>query len=182
MLTNDELLAEIDRHFLEAERLARVDTFERAGRGIHGWFKGETAHLVQGLAAEGKLRGWTGDAWITEDRKKWADLKVETADGPLWLEVRALHYRERTGFGADLLSGMTDAIGVTDDVVRLLRVPEGSPMILLFVYPRPDPEAWTSLMESYASRIHPISVKETSAIGDYPESLYICKLAVEGAF
>ena len=65
---------------------------------------------------------------------------------------------------------------------RLLRVPDGSPMILLFVYPRPEPEAWASLMESYASRIHPISVKETSAIGDYPESLYICKLAVEGAF
>lgn len=182
MLTNSELLGEIDRHFLEPECLAQVDTFQRVGRGMYGWFKGEIAHLVQTLAADGGLRGWTGDAWITEDRKKWCDLKIDTADGPLWMEVRALHYRTHTGFGADLLSGMTDAIGVTDDVVRLLRVPDGTPMILLFVYPRPEPDAWTSLMESYSQRIYPISVKEQSAVGDYPEALYICKLAVEGAF
>lgn len=182
MLTNDELLAEIDRHFLAAERLERVAAFQRAGRGLQGWFKGEMAYLVQSLAAEGKLRGWTGDAWLTEDRKKWADLKVDTADGPLWLEVRALHHRKHTGFGADMLSGMTDAIGVTDDVVRLLRAPDGQPMILLFVYPRPEPEGWASLMESYGQRIYPISVKEQGSVGDDPEELYVCKLAVEGAF
>ncbi|MFQ5473009.1 MAG: hypothetical protein ACE5FA_09020 [Dehalococcoidia bacterium] len=179
-MDNAALLTEIDRHFLDPDRIARVENFQRAGRGLFGWFKGETAHLFQNLAAGGQLRGWHGDAPITEDGKKWCDLRADTDDGPLWLEVKALRYQQRTGLGADLLSRMTDAIGVTDDVVRLLRVSEGTPMILLFVYPRPDAADWAGLLESYGKRIFPISVTEQSTVSDYPDPLYISKLTVEG--
>jgi hypothetical protein len=100
----------------------------------------------------------------------------------VWLELKAIQHRVRPGPGADILSQIGDSLGVTDDVVRLLRVPEGSPHIVIFVYPRPEPETWSALMEAYRRRIYPIAVDEMTSPADYPQGLYVCKLEVKGGF
>ena len=182
MLDAAGLFAEIDRHFLEAERLRRVALFARAPRLAEGWFKGELMYLLEGLANERKVGRWAADVPITEDRKKRCDFRVELEGEPAWLEVKTLHYGTRGGIAADILSGMSDAVGVTDDVIRLLRVPDGTPHIVLFVFPRPATDAWAETMGSYKRRIAPIGVEEESSPEGYPEALYVCKLAVSGGF
>jgi hypothetical protein len=77
---------------------------------------------------------------------------------------------------------MSEAVGVTDDVIRLLRVPDGSAHIVLFVFPRPSADAWAETMASYKRRVAPIEVEETTSPEGYPEALYVCKLAVSGGF
>jgi hypothetical protein len=181
MLNPDDLFGEIDRHFLGAERLARVEAFKRAGRGVEGWFRGETVYLLQRLASEGKLGGWQVNAPITQDGKQRCDLRVDAGGGPLWIEIKGLHFGSRAAM-PEVFSGMSDALGVTDDVVRLLRIPEGTPLVLMFVYPRPEPAAWRELLHSYQRRINPIRVEEQTSVEDYPASLYVCKLAVSGGF
>ena len=74
-----------------------------------------------------------------------------------------------------------DGVGITGDVVKLMRAPNGEKVLLLFVHPRPSAEKWSLLMDAYAHRISPIAV-EQSDVTRYPESLYVCKLAVKESF
>lgn len=177
----DTLFADIDRHFLDAERLARVDAFQRAGRGVEGWFRGEMAYLLERLVSQGKVRGWQANAPITQDGKQRCDLRVETGGAPLWIEIKGLNFGSRAAM-PEVFSGMSDALGVTNDVVRLLRIPEGTPLVLMFVYPRPEPAAWRELLDAYRRRINPIRVEEQTSVEGYPASLYVCKLVVKGGF
>jgi hypothetical protein len=98
---------------------------------------------------------------------------------PLWLEVKALV--EPAKAAADM-GFIGKSGGFTDDLVKLLRVRDGERGVLLFVLPRPSPEQWGDLLDTYQRRIAPITFAEQSLIQSYPPEVYVCKLALKEAF
>lgn len=178
-MTRDELFAEIDRHFLAPESLRRAELFARHGRAsAEGWFKGELMLLLETLVGDRHIDGWRADVPISEDNRQRCDFRIVTGGKALWLEVKTL---VQPGQVAD--SGvMARGGGFADDLVKLMRVPDGDKGLLLFVAPRPEPAQWVELLASYARRIAPLGFRELSEIGSYPSALYVCKLEVREAF
>jgi hypothetical protein len=176
------LFAEIDRHFLAPEALKRAALLGRVGTDAGGWFKAELAYLLDSLLKADRIRAWRANTPIAEDNRQRCDFRIELAEGgPLWLEVKSLADPARSGPLADS-AVFARGGGFTDDIVKLLRVPDGDRAVLLFVYPRPDAVQWSELMSSLARRIAPISFPETSVLAEYPPELYVCKLAVSEGF
>ena len=175
------LFAEIDRHFLAPEALKRAALLGRVGADAGGWFKAELAYLLDSQLKSGQIKAWRANAPFTEDKRQRCDFRIETPDSVLWLEVKSLADPARSGPLADS-AVFAKGGGFTDDIVKLLRVPDGDRAVLLFVYPRPDAAQWSELMSSLARRIAPIDFAETSALADYPPDLYICKLSVSEGF
>jgi hypothetical protein len=179
---NATVFAEIDRHFLAPEALKRAALVGRVGGDAGGWFRAELAYVLDSLLKAGKLREWRGNVAISEDNRQRCDFRIEVADsGPLWFEVKAISDPARAGPLADTAMFARGST-FTDDIVKLLRVPEGERAVLLFVYPRPEPGRWGELMSSLARRIAPISFTEESAVADYPPELYVCRLSVSEGF
>ena len=180
----DTLYAAIDRHFLAPEALARVRHLGRAARDADGWFKGELAYLFATLVDEGALTDWRINVPIVEGRPQRCDFRLVVGQTPLWLEVKALAQgvgpAGRVDPGFFLQKGGPGDI--TEDLVKLMRVPDGDTAVLLFAHPRPDATAWSEIMSAYAGRITPIAFKETTSLADYPPELYICKLTLTGGF
>ena len=194
----DTLFAAIDRHFLAPEALARVRHLGRSGRDAEGWFKGELTYLFASLVADGALTDWRINVPITEGRSQRCDFRLVPARPsqsahpevskdertPLWLEVKALPQgggpSGRVDPGFFLQKGGPGDI--TEDLVKLMRVPDGDTAVLLFAYPRPAADAWAEIMSAYARRIAPIAFKEMTALSDYPPELYVCKLTLTGGF
>lgn len=183
------LFAAIDRHFLAPEALARVRHLGRLGREADGWFKGELAYLFDSLVADGGLTEWRANVPIVEGRPQRCDFRLlpphpESAGGPLWLEVKALPQgggpSGRVDPGFFLQKGGPGDI--TEDLVKLMRIPTGHAAVLLFAYPRPDAAAWAETMSAYARRIAPIAFKEETSLADYPLELYVCRLSLSGGF
>jgi hypothetical protein len=189
-MNSQPLYAAIDRHFLAPEALARVRHLGRSGRDADGWFKGELTYLFASLVADGALTDWRANMPITEGRSQRCDFRLtlpahpEPVEGPLWLEVKALPQgggpSGRVDPGFFLQKGGPGDI--TEDLVKLMRVPDGDTAVLLFAYPRPDATAWSEIMSAYARRIAPIAFKEETSLSDYPPELYICKLRLTGGF
>jgi len=185
------LFAEVDRHFLAPEALKRAALLGRVGPDAGGWFKAELAYLLDTLLKAGRIKAWRANAPFTEDNRQRCDFRIEFAGGdpsipqgergPLWLEVKSLADPARSGPLADS-AVFAKGGGFTDDIVKLLRVPDGARAVLLFVYPRPDAAQWSELMLSLVRRIAPIGFTETSALAGYPPDLYICKLSVSEGF
>jgi len=180
----DSLYAAIDRHFLSAEALARVRHLGRAGRDADGWFKGELAYLFASLVADGALTDWRVNVPIVEGRPQRCDFRLVVDGAPLWLEVKALPQvggpMGRVDPGFFLQKGGPGDI--TEDLVKLMRIPGGDAAVLLFAYPRPEAAAWAETMSAYARRIAPISFREETSLADYPPELYVCKLRLAGGF
>jgi hypothetical protein len=190
----DPLFAAIDRHFLAPEALARVRHFGRSGRDVEGWFKGELTYLFASLVADGALTDWRANVPITEGRSQRCDFRLvvparpevskDERSAPLWLEVKALPQgggpSGRVDPGFFLQKGGPGDI--TEDLVKLMRVPDGDTAVLLFAYPRPAADAWAEIMSAYARRIAPIAFKEETSLSDYPPELYIGKLRLTGGF
>lgn len=180
----DHLFAAIDRHFLAPEALARVRYLGRLGRESDGWFKGELAYLFATRVAEGALTDWRANVPIVEGRPQRCDFRLVLDRAPLWLEVKALHQGGGPAGGID--SGFYLQKGgpgdITEDLVKLMRIPDGRAAVLLFAYPRPDATAWGETMSAYARRIAPIAFKEETSLSDYPPELYVCKLSLSGGF
>ncbi|HET9477580.1 MAG TPA: hypothetical protein VFP63_08845 [Dehalococcoidia bacterium] len=195
---SDPLYAAIDSHFLAPEALARVRHLGRAARDADGWFKGELAYLVATLVDDGTLTDWRINVPIREGRPQRCDFRLLAArpevskDTPLWLEVKALPQggspsgRVDPGFflqkGGPGDTSTALSAGITEDLVKLMRVPDGDTAVLLFAYPRPEADAWSEIMSAYARRIAPIAFKETTSLADYPPELYVCKLKLTGGF
>jgi hypothetical protein len=176
------LFAEIDRYFLAPEALKRAALLGRVGADAGGWFKAELAYLLDTLLKAGRIKAWRANAPFTEDSRQRCDFRIELAEaGPLWLEVKSLADPARSGPLADS-AVFAKGGGFTDDIVKLLRVPDGDRAVLLFVYPRPHAAQWSELMLSLTRRIAPIDFTETSVLADYPPDLYICKLSVSEGF
>ncbi len=184
MASKQDLLAAIDRHFLAPDALARVRHLGRSGRDADGWFKGELACLFASLVADGALTDWRANMPITEGRSQRCDFRLVPDRTPLWLEVKALPQgggpSGRVDPGFFLQKGGPGDI--TEDLVKLMRVPDGEAAVLLFAYPRPAADAWSEIMSAYARRIAPIAFKEETSLSDYPPELYICKLRLTGGF
>jgi len=184
MTMPDPLFAAIDRHFLAPETLARVRHLERIGRDAGGWFKGELAYLFASLVAAGALTDWRANVPIVEGRPQRCDFRLVLDRTPLWLEVKALPQgggpAGRVDPGFFLQKGGPGDI--TEDLVKLMRVPGGDTAVLLFAYPRPDAAAWGETMSAYARRIAPIAFQEETSLADYPPELYVCKLRLTGGF
>ena len=191
------LYADIDRHFLAPEALKHAALLGRAGPDAGGWFKAELAYLLDSLLKADRIKAWRANAPISEDTstavgtgsRQRCDFRIEFADpsipqgerGVLWLEVKALADPARSGPLADS-AVFAKGGGFTDDIVKLLRVPDGDRVVLLFIYPRPDAAQWSELMSSLARRIAPIDFTETSTVAGYPPDLYVCKLSVSEGF
>ena len=127
------LFAEIDRHFLAPEALKRAALMGRAGSDAGGWFKAELAYLLDSLLKGGAIKGWRGNAPISEEGRQRVDFRIELADsGPLWLEVKALADPARSGPLANP-AVFAKGGGFTDDIVKLLRVPDVAKVELLGV-------------------------------------------------
>jgi hypothetical protein len=181
-VSSSTLDAEIDRHFLAPEALKRAALLGRAGPDAGGWFKGELVYLLDSLLKAGDIKGWRANAPITEEGRQRVDFRFEFADSPpLWLEVKSLADPARSGPLADS-AVFAKGGGFTDDIVKLLRVPDGERLALLFVYPRPDPAQWSELLSSLARRIAPITFTEESDVASYPPEVYVCKLSVSEGF
>ena len=190
MLEFDPLYAAIDRHFLAPEALARVRHLGRSARDADGWFKGELAYLFATLVDDGTLTDWRINVPISEGRPQRCDFRLLAArpevskDTSLWLEVKALPQgggpSGRVDPGFFLQKGGPGDI--TEDLVKLMRVPDGDTAVLLFAYFRPAATAWSEIMSAYARRIAPIAFKETTSLADYPPELYVCKLKLTGGF
>jgi hypothetical protein len=181
----DDLFPRIDRHFLAPEMLARVAAFPRAGRDVEGWFKGELAYLFDSLTGAGGLADWRANVPIVEGRPQRCDFRLASSGGGvLWLEVRAVPQRRPSAGALDpgVFMQKGGAADVTEDLVKLMRVPDGETAVVLFVYPRPQPADWAEQMSTFSRRIAPISFKEESRLEDYPEALYICRLRLAGGF
>jgi len=182
----------VDAHFLAAEALARVRLFSRLGRDAAGWFKGGLAFLFHRLATDGKLEEWRANVPLREDpsaalgtgSRQRCDFRVVVDGSPLWVEVKAIPQRQQGGGrvhpGFYLHTG--GAGDITEDLVKLMRVPDGDTPVLLFAHLRPEAAGWAELLSAYARRIAPIAFAEKTSISDYPEELYICKLALSGGF
>ena len=184
MTDRSSLITAVDAHFLAPEALARVRLFSRLGRDVEGWFKGELAYVFESLRREGAIGEWRANVPLREDGRQRCDFRIVLSGEPLWLEVKALPQRSSSGGRVDpgfflQKGGPGD---VTEDLVKLMRVPDGESLVLLFAYPRPDPAGWSEIMSAYARRITPISFREESRLDDYPEELYVCKLSLEGGF
>ncbi len=185
VLDKSSLLAEIDRHFLTPDALSRIQLFSRHARNVEGWFKGELLYLFSNLASAKAVGDWASEVRIAPESKQRSDFRVRLSDGMLWVEVKTLFHGIQGGQPVDLgvyFPRSADGVGVTDDLVKLLRIPEGNKELLLFVHPRPDASAWSEIMSAYARRIAPIAFEETTALADYPPELYICKLTLKGGF
>ena len=178
------LYADIDRHFLAPEALKHAALLGRAGPDAGGWFKAELAYLLDTLLKAGRIKTWRANVPFSEDNRQRCDFRIELAasePGPLWLEVKSLADPARSGPLADS-AVFAKGGGFTDDIVKLLRVPDGDRVVLLFIYPRPDAAQWSELMSSLARRIAPIDFTETSTVAGYPPDLYVCKLSVSEGF
>ncbi len=170
----------IDRHFLAPESLRRIQLLARHGRfEAEGWFKAETMYVLDSLAKGGTIDGWRANVPITENTKQRCDFRVVTNGQPIWLEVKTLV--EPAKAAADM-GFIGKGGGFLDDLVKLLRVPDGDRAVLLFVIPRPAPEQWSALLETYQRRIAPITFAEQSLIQAYPDAVYVCKLALKEMF
>ena len=181
----DSLFAAIDRHFLAPEALARVRLFSRYARQVEGWFKGELLHIFSNLEGAGEIEDWASEVRIAPESRQRSDFRVRRADGLLWIEVKTLFHGIQAGQPVDLgiyFLKSADGVGITEDLVKLMRVPDGDTAVLLFAYPRPDATAWSELMSAYARRIAPIAFKEETSLSDYPPELYVCKLKLTGGF
>lgn len=177
---NDALFTEIDAHFLAPESLRRADLLARHGRSsAEGWFKAELMLLLETLAKDGKIDGWRADVPITEDNRQRCDFRIVAGGQPLWLEVKTL---VQPGQVAADTGVMTRGAGFGEDLVKLMRVRDPEKGVLLFIVPRPEPAQWADLLQTYSRRIAPLGFRELSDITKYPESLYICKLAVQEMF
>jgi hypothetical protein len=171
----------IDRHFLAPEALKRAALLGRAGPDAGGWFRAELAYVLDSLLKADGIRGWRANVPISEDNRQRVDFRIETPGSPLWLEVKAIADPARAGPLADTAMFARGST-FTDDIVKLLRVPDGDRAVLLFVYPRPDTSQWSELMSSLARRIAPIDFTEESDLASYPPELYVCRLSVSGGF
>jgi hypothetical protein len=170
----------LDKHFLARECLARAQLLARHGRAeADGWFKAETMFALEAMVKEGTIDGWRANVPLTEDTKQRCDFRIVMSGQPTWLEVKTLVDPARAA--ADM-SFMARGGGFTDDLVKLLRAPDGDKVVLLFVLPRPAPEQWSDLLETYQRRIAPITFSEQSLIEAYPDALYVCKLALREMF
>ena len=185
MLTSHDVFARIDDYFLAPERLTRVELFSRYARNVEGWFNGELLYLFHAMAAEGLIGEWGSEVRVAPGQQRRFDFKLQVQGGPLFLELKTLFHGIQAGQPVDLgvyFPRTDDGVGITGDVIKLMRVTEGVKALLLFVHPRPALEKWPLVLESYARRIAPITVREISTIDRYPPPLYICKLSVEGGF
>ena len=144
-----------------------------------GRAKGQPQILRQALTKDGTVDGWRADVALAEDNKQRADFRIVAGGHPLWLEVKTLVDPARQAADMGFLGrGAT----FTDDLVKLLRAPDGDKAVLLFVLPRPSPADWADLLATYQRRIAPISFEERSDVVDYPDALYVCKLALKEMF
>jgi hypothetical protein len=181
-VSSTTLHSHIDQHFLAPAALKRAALLSRAGPEAGGWFKAELAYLLDSMLKGGAIKGWRGNAPISEEGRQRVDFRVEFSEGgPLWLEVKAISDPAREGPLADTAMFARGST-FTDDIVKLLRVPDGERAVLLFVYPRPEAGQWSELMSSLARRIAPIDFTEESKISDFPPELYVCKLSVSEGF
>jgi hypothetical protein len=188
---SDQLFSQIDSHFLTKDVLARADVLAKHGHAAaEGWFKGEMMFVLE-EAAKGRLMdSWRADVPITEDKRQRCDFRIAADGEALWLEVKTLVQPGQVadsgvmtkGGGPSTAAGAALRTGFADDLVKLMRVREGGKFVLLFVVPRPASEKWAELLASYQRRIAPLGFKELTSISEYPEQLYICKLAVKEAF
>ena len=170
----------IDRHFLAPDALARARLLARHGRfEAEGWFKAETMHVLETLTKDGTIDGWRANVPLSEEAKQRCDFRIVANGKPLWLEVKTLVEPARAAADMGFIG---KSGGFTDDLVKLLRVPDGDRAVLLFVVPRPSPAQWTDLLATYQRRIAPITFSEQTAIADYPEELYVCKLDLKEMF
>jgi hypothetical protein len=148
----------IDKHFLTSDALKRAELLARHGRSsAEGWFKGEMIAVLDALAKDGTV----------------------ASGRPLWLEVKTLVDPAKQAADIGFLG---KGASFTDDLVKLLRAPDGDKAVLLFVLPRPSPDHWTELLATYQRRITPITFAEQSNIADYPPPLYVCKLTLKEMF
>jgi hypothetical protein len=174
------VFAAIDKRFLAADALRRAEVYARHGWGVaEGWYKGEMMVLLESLAKEGGIESWRADVPITEDKRQRCDFRIVAGGEPLWLEVKTLVQPAQAGteFG-----GLGKGGAFADDLVKLMRVRDGDRGVLLFIVPRPEPGQWAELLASYSRRIAPLGFEELTSVADYPEALYVCKLALKEAF
>lgn len=177
---SEALWAAIDAHFLAAEALVRAGLLARYGRSsAEGWFKGEMIAVLDKAQRDGVIDGWRADVKISEEAKHRCDFRIVVSGQPLWLEVKTLVDPARQAADMGFLG--RDA-SFADDIVKLMRVPDGDRGVLLFVLPRPAPDAWAELLATYSRRIAPLAFREESDVSAYPEGLYVCKLGVKEAF
>jgi hypothetical protein len=170
----------IDKHFLTSDALKRAELLARHGRSsAEGWFKGEMIAVLDALAKDGTVDGWRADVALAEDNKQRADFRIVASGRPLWLEVKTLVDPAKQAADIGFLG---KGASFTDDLVKLLRAPDGDKAVLLFVLPRPSPDHWTELLATYQRRITPITFAEQSNIADYPPPLYVCKLTLKEMF
>ena len=176
----NDLYAAIDKHFLTPDSLRRAALLARHGRSsAEGWFKGELITVLDALAKDGTVDGWRADVALAEDNKQRADFRIVAGGQPLWLEVKTL---VDPGRQAADMGFIGRGAGFADDLVKLLRAPDGERGVLLFVLPRPSPAEWAELLATYQRRIAPIGFEEHSNVADYPEALYVCKLGLKEMF
>jgi len=178
-LPTDDLFRAIDEYFLSREKLMKVEAFTRAQRQVEGWFKGELIYPFADLLGTQRVSAWEPEATFTPGDKKKCDFILDVLDSRVFLEVKALyHGRQRAAkFGLDIYP-YKDTVGIWGDVLKLSSLSSGLGYNLLFIYPKPEPEAWARLIEIYKRRVAPIVLEEVSRITDYPSTLYICKLSV----
>jgi hypothetical protein len=185
MIDSTALFAHIDDYFLNPERLKRIELFSFYARNVEGWFKGELLYLFHSLEKSDNVGPWGSEVRIRADAKQRTDFRATLADGPLYLELKTLFQGIRAGQPVDLgiyFPRSADGVGITGDVIKLLRATDGNKVLLLFVHPRPPREKWLAMRESYFRRMAPIALVEDSDVSRNPESLYICKLNVKGGF
>jgi hypothetical protein len=179
-MSADALFAAIDAHFLAPDALRRAGLFARHGWGVaEGWYKGEMMLLLDALARDGTIEGWRADVPVTDDKRQRCDFRIAAGGSALWLEVKTL---VQPAQAATELGGLGKAAGFADDLVKLMRVREGQKGVLLFIVPRPEPAQWADLLALYSRRIAPLGFEELTSVADYPEPLYVCKLALKEAF
>jgi len=179
-MDSNALYTAIDAHFLAPDALRRAALLARHGRAAaEGWFKVEMIALLDSLAKDGTIDDWRSDYPITEEGKQRCDFRIVIVGKPLWLEAKTLIDPARQAADMGFIG---KSAGFADDLVKLMRVPDPDRAVLLFVLPRPSPAQWSDLLATYARRIAPLAFDEQSRIEDYPDALYVCKLALKEMF
>lgn len=182
-LLTDDLFHAIDKYFLSADRLRKVEAFTHAQRQVEGWFKGELIYLFADLLGTQRISAWEPEAILAPGDKKKCDFNLDILDSRVFLEVKALYHGQQRAakFGLDIYL-YKDTVGIWGDVLKLSSLSSGYGSgygyNLLFIYPSPEPESWARLIESYKKRVAPINLDEVSRVEDYPSSLYVCKLRI----
>jgi len=158
-----------------SNREEHFTAFAQADSRIEGWFKAELFVLFNQLAADQIIEKFEREANVSSPRdgkRKRVDFRLYIQGQTHLYELKALCISQAAGTSRDLHFYFRDnRVGLIKDFRKLDEIACPNKWVIAFVYPAPDPKAWSDAIASLPSTFS--HWRPVTSPGNFPSWVYI---------